>query len=256
MEIVRVKDTSKVKALFDGWDETLIWSCLDGTMGYIFAKDVEQPDAAMAWLGDFVFFAGKPTKELVACHPKENTHEFEIMVPQTKEWANLIEEVYSSKIRKVTRYSIKKEGDIFNREHLKSIVDGLEEGYRLKRLGEAEYTYSKQNDWTCDWCSQFTTYDDYQQHGLGYVIYKGDEIVAGASSYSVYQGGIEIEIDTKEEYRRKGLAYCCAAKLILESLERGLYPSWDAANLWSVGLAQKLGYHYDREYTAYFIYNY
>ena len=61
----------------------------------------------------------------------------------------------------------------------------------------------------------------------------GDEWVAGASSYSMYTGGIEIELDTKEEHRRKGLALAVAARLILECLDRGLYPCWDAANLQS-----------------------
>jgi hypothetical protein len=44
--------------------------------------------------------------------------------------------------------------------------------------------------------------------------------------------------------------------MILEALDRGLSPSWDAANLWSVGLAEKLGYHFDHEYTTYEIYPY
>ena len=51
--------------------------------------------------------------------------------------------------------------------------------------------------------------------------------------------------------KRKGLAYVCGSKLILECLERGLYPSWDAQNKWSVALAEKLGYHFSHEYTAY-----
>ena len=62
-------------------------------------------------------------------------------------------------------------------------------------------------------------------------------------------GGIEIE--TREDYRRKGLAYICGAKLILECLKREWYPSWDAQNKWSVSLAEKLGYHFAYEYTAY-----
>ena len=91
--------------------------------------------------------------------------------------------------------------------------------------------------------------------------------VAGASSYSAYRGtdrrdeagkngGIEIEIDTREDYRRQGLASVCGARLILECLDRGLYPSWDAQNRWSVSLAEKLGYHFSHEYTAYEIQGY
>ena len=78
--------------------------------------------------------------------------------------------------------------------------------------------------------------------------------MAGASSYTVYQGGIEVEIGTEQSHRRKGLASVCGARLILECLDRGWYPSWDAQNLWSVGLAEKLGYHFDRPYPAWEIY--
>ncbi len=80
--------------------------------------------------------------------------------------------------------------------------------------------------------------------------------MSGASSYSSYQGGIEIEIDTREDCRRKGLASVCGARLVLECLNRGMYPSWDAQNLWSVGLAEKLGYHFSHEYDAYEIRGY
>ena len=83
------------------------------------------------------------------------------------------------------------------------------------------------------------------------MILRDGEIVAGASSYSVYRQGIEIEIDTRKDYRKKGLALICGARLILECLDRGLYPSWDAQNRASVALAQKLGYHYAYAYTAY-----
>ena len=79
------------------------------------------------------------------------------------------------------------------------------------------------------------------------------KLVCGASSYTVYNKGIEIEIDTKEGYRRKGLALVCASKIILECLSRELYPSWDAANRESVALAEKLGYHFDNEYVTYAI---
>lgn len=39
----------------------------------------------------------------------------------------------------------------------------------------------------------------------------------------------------------------------MEWLERGLYPSWDAANKGSLTLAEKLGYNFDKEYVAYII---
>lgn len=77
--------------------------------------------------------------------------------------------------------------------------------------------------------------------------------VAGAASYTVYDGGIEIEIDTRPDLRRLGLALACGARLILDCLDRGLYPSWDAHDLRSVALAEKLGYHLDRHYQAFLL---
>ena len=80
---------------------------------------------------------------------------------------------------------------------------------------------------------------------------KNGNIVSGASSYSRYREGIEIEVDTVPEERNKGLAAIVCAALILDCLEEGLYPSWDAQNLTSVHLAEKLGYELDHAYTAY-----
>ena len=87
--------------------------------------------------------------------------------------------------------------------------------------------------------------------GRGMVIMKTGRIVAGASSYTRYNEGIEIEVDTIEEERRKGLATIVCAALILHCLDEGLYPSWDAQNMNSVRLAEKLGYEFDHEYIAY-----
>lgn len=49
------------------------------------------------------------------------------------------------------------------------------------------------------------------------------------------------------------LATVAAAALILDCLDNGKYPSWDAANLNSVKLAQKLGYVLEYPYDAYYI---
>ena len=244
----------KPEELFGQWEETIIWSCLQGVMGEIYTD--EQGEAAMAILGDFAFFAGKPNEELLQFKPSSCKQNFIIMVPQNEEWAALIEKCYGEKATKVSRYAIKKEKDVFDKERLQQAIVQLPKGYELKPLGEMEFQLCKDNKWAGDLVGQFKDYDAYRALGLGVLAFKDGELAAGASSYSRYKEGIEIEIDTKEEHRRKGLAYACGAKLILECLERGLYPSWDAQNMWSVGLAEKLGYHYSHTYTAYEILGY
>ena len=41
-----------------------------------------------------------------------------------------------------------------------------------------------------------------------------------------------------------------SAALILQCLEEGLYPIWDAQNTLLVHQAEKLGYEFDHEYTV------
>ena len=57
-----------------------------------------------------------------------------------------------------------------------------------------------------------------------------------------------------EDMRRRGVALACCARLILTCLDRGLYPSWDAANLESVALARRLGYRPAGPYDAWELY--
>lgn len=251
---IGMDEIDKIKELFANWDETLIWSCLQSVMGEIHTNDAQ--DAAMAILGDFAFFAGKPDEEFVRFKPESCEQDFIIMVPQSEEWAQLIEKCYGNKARKVTRYAIKKEKDIFDVSRLEQVIMNLSAEYELKMLEAEEFELCQKNAWAHDLISQYKDYDTYEKLGLGVVVLKDGELLAGASSYSRYNEGIEIEIDTREDQRRKGLAYACGAKLILECLKRGLYPSWDAQNKWSVALAEKLGYHFSHEYTAYEIVGY
>lgn len=242
------------KEIFKNCNDTLVWSCLQGIMGEIHTN--QSGDAAMAILGDFAFYTGKPNEELVMFKPESCKQDFVIMVPQNEEWGQLIEKVYKDKAKKIVRYAIRKEPDVFDVNKLEQVVSGLADGYELKMIEEAEFNMCKENGWANDLVSQYKDYTMYEKLGLGTVVLYNGELVSGASSYSVYDKGIEIEIDTRVDHRRKGLAYACGAKLILECLKRGLYPSWDAQNKWSVALAEKLGYNFSHEYTAYEIMGY
>lgn len=238
--------------LFNDWEETMLYSCLDGTMGKIYGND----ESAAAFLGDFVFLAGKPNVELLQFKPEGNNKDFVIMVPRSHEWNGLIEKTYKDKAIKSERYAIKKEKDVFDREKLEKIVASLDKEYELKMIDSTLYQLCQQTSWLKDLVAQYEDYEVYKKIGLGCVILKDGIIVSGASSYTSYKEGIEIEIDTHVDYRRKGLALVCGAKLILECLKRNLYPSWDAQNKGSVALAEKLGYHYSHTYSIYEVSDY
>ena len=248
--VYEIYDMKKAEELFAGWEETLIYSCLQKVMGKIYVTDTEAPESAMAYVGCFGFLAGVSDKELLMGKPDG----FSILVPQNEAWSAMIEECFPYS-KRVTRYAIQKD-TVFDTEHLNSLITGFRNdpkfnGYELKAIDGEIYELCLPDPVTRDFVSSFESKERYLKLGRGMVIMKEGRIVAGASSFTRYKEGIEIEVDTVSEERRKGLATVCAAALILKCLEEGLYPSWDAANLDSVHLAEKLGYVFDHEYTAY-----
>lgn len=245
-----LEDAEKAQKIFEGWEETLIYSCLQRVMGKIYVVDRENPQSAMAFVGCFAFYAGEPDKELVIQKPEG----FVIMVPQNEAWAKLIEECHPA-AKKVTRFAIKKDTR-FDTKYLRNQMTRFSKefeimGYEMKEIDSSVFDLCMQDPVTRDFVSSFESKESYLKLGRGVVIMKDGKIVSGASSYTRYREGIEIEVDTAIEERQKGLATLCCSALILKCLEEGLYPSWDAHNMNSVHLAEKLGYEFDHEYVAY-----
>ena len=243
--ICELKDPSKVLSLFEGWEETLILSCLQQIMGRVFVTDPERPESAMAFIGCFAFYAGVPDRELVRSKPDG----YVIMVPQDEKWAALIEECFPD-AKRFTRYAIRKDTR-FDRAALRKEPERLPEGYELREIDAEIYDLCLEDPVTRDFVSAFGSKEKYLELGRGMVILKDGKIVSGASSYARCREGIEIEVDTVEAERRKHLATIVCAALILCCLDEGLYPGWDAQNMNSVRLAEKLGYEYSHEYIAY-----
>jgi len=243
--VYELADTAKVTSLFEGWSETLIWSCLQKVMGKIYATDLEEPQSALAFVGCFAFYGGEPDRELVM----HKTADFVIMTPRNEEWADCIEDCFPN-AKKISRYDIKKDTK-FDKDLLHKLTGRLPEGYELKDIDANIYDMCLSDPATRDFVSSFESKEKYLDIGRGVVITRSGKIVAGASSYTRYNEGIEIEVDTVEGERRKGLATVASAALILRCIDEGLYPSWDAQNMNSVHLAEKLGYELDYEYTAY-----
>ncbi|MCR5803864.1 MAG: GNAT family N-acetyltransferase [Clostridia bacterium] len=243
--IFELEDTTKAAPLFDGWEETLIYSCLQKVMGKVFVTDVDEPKSAVAFVGCFALLAGEPSEELVLGKPDG----FVIMIPQNDAWSFLIEKSYPDAVKR-TRYAIRKDTR-FDREFLEKKAAGLPDGYELRDIDSEIYDMCMTDPVTASFVCVFENKEKYLEDGRGMVIMKDGKIVSGASSYTRYKEGIEIEIDTNEDERGKGLATIVCAALILRCLDEGLYPSWDAHNMISVHLAQKLGYEFSHEYTAY-----
>lgn len=243
--IYELSDTEKVKHLFANWEETMICSCLQGVMGKIYVTDPVSPRSACAFVGCFAFYAGEPERELV----NFRLSDFVIASARSNEWEKLISDCFPE-ARRVTRYATKKD-TVFDRNKLRTEADRLPDGYTVRRIDGELYGECLKIPFARDFVSSFADRWDYLKNGIGFVVMKDGEIVSGASSYSAYVGGIEIEVDTAVSERRKNLASAVCARLICECLDLGLYPSWDAQNKVSLRLAEKLGYEFSHEYTSY-----
>lgn len=256
---VAYENRDRIAFLFEGWEETMIWSFLQGHLGTAWTDDLGHPTAAYINIACFAFIAGDANaveaealiRNCVQCNP------FLLLVPANQDWEKKIQQVCQSEwdCQKSTRYAIKKEKDIFQGEKLQAYVERLSDQYTILPIDESIYHKTREEDWSADFCSQFPTWLDFEKNALGYVVVhaKTGQMVSGASTYSYYDEGIEIEVDTHPDFRCQGLATACSARLILECQRQGKYPSWDAANLNSVGLAEKLGYHFDHEYVTFCI---
>lgn len=249
METYRVLDKQAITPLFAGWDETFIWSCLQDCMGAAYTDHPQHPRSAKILLGDFCFLAGEPREELLWSGPPVG--EFLILVPQHFGWEETIQKVWGLRATRRMRYATHKDPGAFDPQALEALANRLPQGYRLQPIHRELYRQALAAPWSRDLCGNFANEEDYRENGLGVGVTLEGELVAGASSYTFYRGGIEVEIDTRADHRRRGLARACGARLILDCLARGLYPSWDAHNRESLALAQQLGYGFAYEYPVY-----
>ena len=243
--IYELQDTSKAEALFSGMEDSLVLSCLEKEMGKVFVTDPENPRSAMTYLAEFSTFAGEPDRALV----KEKYKGFVVMVPPNAAWERLILDCFPAAERD-TRYAIRKD-TAFDRQKLQAIAAALPEGYELKRIDGTLYDLCRADEDFEENVMHFDSKEDFLARGRGFAVLKDGKLVSAASSYTVYREGIEVQIATAESERRKGLASAACAKLILSCLDDGLYPSWDAASMDSVRLAEKLGYTFSHPYTVY-----
>jgi GNAT superfamily N-acetyltransferase len=99
----------------------------------------------------------------------------------------------------------------------------------------------------------FDSAEDFVERGIGYCLVRDDAIQGAAYASLACASAIEVSIVVNPKHQRQGVATALAAHLLLWCLEHHLAPHWDAANLPSCHLAEKLGYQKTGEYTAYYL---
>jgi RimJ/RimL family protein N-acetyltransferase len=88
--------------------------------------------------------------------------------------------------------------------------------------------------------------DHFEQCGLGVAVLHGGHMVSHCISVLVGSGLAEISIETRDSYRRLGLAYLAARAFFDACQPKGLIPHWSCwdYNTASQQLAEKLGFQF------------
>ena len=242
----------KLVEMFDDFDSTIVLSYLQGHMGNAWVDNLENPTVAQITVGIFVFYAGNPNAE-EAEELLYNLPDFTLAIVDSDEWKKRIETVHKGSIEKFQRFRFNKNPGDLDKEYIRDILSTLPQNYEMKKIDKDIAKSSSFHALSEDFTSQFDSIDDFIDRGVGYAVLNKGQVVSAATSFSIFDDGIEIEIASHPEHRRKGLATIVASALILDCLDRGKYPSWDGANSESVELAKKLGYTLKESYDTYFI---
>jgi hypothetical protein len=228
-------------------------SILEGQSGKqisVMVNDLETPEVVLLRYGIFGILTGN------ADHPDAEKLLRSISLPcaiqpSPEPWNRLLQKTYAGNIHEIERFSFSHHHiDI---DHLKDIISKHEHSNAVIKI-DLETARSMENDaWNKYHLVNYNSSEDFVKSGFGNAI-KLNGLVASACSAALRcSEGIELNIITLPAFRNKGLALIVAAHTMLQTLENGLIPHWDAANQSSVRLAMRLGYKPAGSYFTHYI---
>ena len=247
MKLIPGDKLDKIRPLFVNSNHSIVLSCLQGHSGQVWADDEDNPIIAKIDFHGFCCIAGDAgspqAKELLRHIPKGS----ELHVSNDA-WHKAVEEELGSKAYKFPRFAFKRDFSLFDKDKLQTYAQSLPKGYKITLIdGEMFYTLPTEG-WSYYHCRHFSSFAEFRKYGVGFVVLYEGKPVCAISPFNYCDGIMEVQIDTKEQHRLKGLATACSASLILECMDKGIFPNWDADCDESRHLAEKLGYKLDKEY--------
>ena len=222
---------------------------LEDQMGMAFVDNTDMPSAFMIKIGPFHYFAGNPANnggmEMV-----KNFQPYNLFMSASAGWAEAFKQVYGERFFQIERYNFSSQN--LSIAHAEKLCQASKFAEDVKRMDTALLERLKGQDHFID-VSDFESPADFEKRGIGYYLEKDGKVIGAAYSSLVCTTGIEVSLFVEEDYRRQGVATVLSANLIRWCLEHNMDAHWDAANLESCQLAEKLGYNPLGSYQAYFL---
>lgn len=240
-------DRAVLRPLFAGFPglHGCLDAALDGGMGEAWADEVERPSVCVIHL-DFYMLggdAGAPAAQDAVRRIEGRVS----IVTSNAGWEPLLRNTFGDALKQRTRVAFKP--GPWDRARLRGFIDALPDGLAVRRIDRADA--ERFEELADSLVYNFPSLDDFIERGAGFGIKHEGRFVSGCSSFAISPHSLEFEIQTHEDYRRRGLASATAAAMIEHCIERGLRPEWDAHNEMSAALAEKLGFVDPAPYPAY-----
>lgn len=229
------------------YDTVLIHSVLDGHTGRMLADSDTRPRIARLDTGAFTMLGGDPELEEVTALLRYEP--IDIITPENERWRKVLMDEFGDRIHVLP--FIEYCSNTVTVEELAQIIDKLPKEYELKRLNE-ELCKKLPDDIPNEYFFEnFSSIHDFLQRGVGFCVLRDGRIVSAATSMAVSRSSIDIEIETDENLRRKGLGSIVGARLVQYCIENNITPKWLAANEDSAKLASRLGFSRGKSYETF-----
>jgi GNAT superfamily N-acetyltransferase len=222
---------------------------IEGQMGQARVDNAEFPTVFALEVGSFRYFAGDAASagaQLLL----DTLQPYTFLMPSAPGWAEAVQERYPARLIGIERFRFASEP--LTIEHLHRLIIHSELRQDIKAM---EVDFARRL-WKQDHFVDLSDYDspeDFVKRGVGYYLERDGQVMGAAYASLVCSRGIEVSLFVEEAFRRRGIATVLASHLLQWCLERRLHPNWDAANLMSCGLAEKLGYRPLGRYRAYYL---
>ncbi len=222
---------------------------IEGQMGTVSVDDPHQPTVYVIAQGPFWYVAGD-ARSAAGYEMMRSFPVYALLMPSPAGWVEAARDVYGEKLLAMRRYSYSAHD--LSLERLGQAVKQTRFGKEIRPIDAALAAQLMADRDSFVDLSAFDSAEDFAARGVGFCLLPGGRVAAAGYSSLVCSKGIEVSIFVVPRHRRRGIATALGSLLAMHCLERGLEPHWDAANLESCGLAEKLGYRQSGEYVAYY----
>lgn len=227
--------------LFKTWKKYMVLYGLKSQIGTVYRNG--DRTTIFYDIGNFLYLAGELDSRFWEDFVRQYGLDYKIIISEDTKWQDFLHRQVG--LISFTRYSFKDKAN-FQVEFLNDLVTQLEEDYNLVPIDNRIYNCLSDEEWSQDLQGDFAL-----KGGFGFVILKNNEVIAGISSGLVYREAVEVEVATRPDKQGNGFAKKLGAAMILESLNRDMFPLWDAHNEASKKVAEFLGYELVEPYEAF-----